>query len=206
MPHSIRDNDHDVRNYVQEHGLSSALDVGAGSGTYGHLLRDLMANITAIEVWKPYVTGYSLAALYDSVLVRDVRDLARNQIAFEPRFDLIIFGDILEHMTEDEGVKVWEWAKTVAEHGIISVPIIHWPQGAIDGNPYEAHVQDCLHTEDFRRVFGPFDAEHVYTQTATFMVEFAPSGTSLDRSGPLGTRVTPDPTAVQSRTASIVTG
>lgn len=171
MPHSLRDNDECVRSYVKEHGIKSMLDIGAGSGTYGHLLRDLVPDRIAVEIWAPYVEEFGLRRVYGSVIVMDVRELASLGRVSLPKLDLLVLGDVLEHMTLDEGKRVWEWAKGEAHHVLLSVPIVHWPQEAIDGNPYEEHVQDCITVEDYREHFGPFTSEHIYAQTATFFVE-----------------------------------
>jgi hypothetical protein len=134
-----------------------------------------MWDIVAVEIWEPYVEQFFLNDIYNDVLVRDVRDVeATPRLA--QYFDLIIFGDILEHMTKEEAVKVWQWARSIARHGLISGPIVSWPQDAVGGNPYEAHVQDDLNLWEYRHRFGPFDEEWVYPQTATFAVRFADSG------------------------------
>lgn len=173
VPFSLRDNDQAVRDYARYFDAVTALDVGPGSGTYGLLLRDLIPKIDAIEIWPSYVLEFNLLDIYSEVIVGDIREFARANFQFHSiHYDLIIFGDVLEHMSVEDGAMVWEWAKTVAKHGIISVPTIEWEQDAVNGNPYEAHVQDCISPDDFRRVFGPFDQEWVYEQTATFIKAF----------------------------------
>jgi hypothetical protein len=67
---------------------------------------------------------------------------------------------------------MWQEASRIAHWGLISVPIIHYPQGAEYGNPYEVHVQDHLHPEDLRRDYGPFTYEVEYEITGTFIKKF----------------------------------
>lgn len=172
MPHSLRDNDEAVLAYVQAHGIKSMLDIGAGSGTYGRLLADLVPTRHAVEVWAEYLEEFALREVYDFILINDVRHLAALPDNDAMVYDLIIFGDVLEHMTAAEGLRVWAWAKRVARHGLISVPIVHWPQGEIDGNPYEAHVQDHLTADDYIEAYGPFDETYIFAETATFITEF----------------------------------
>ena len=174
MPYSKRDNDAEVLQYVDDHRIDVVLDVGAGAGTYGRLLRDRVTTVDAVEVWKPYVVEFALRDLYDTIYTCDVRD-ERFQAALLQHgpYDLIIFGDILEHMSTEDGQRVWAWARKVARHGLISVPTVHWPQGAINGNPFEEHVQDCIGPDDFEDAFGPFDVTHLYKKTATFFTEFS---------------------------------
>lgn len=187
MPTSLRENDADVLSFVRDERIKTVLDVGAGAGTYGRLLAGATASgglaaitVDAIEVWAPYVEEYRLRDLYRDVHVRDVRELAAADLALGETlpgewvvtYDLIVFGDVLEHMTAAEADAVWRWAKGISRWGLISVPVVHWPQGPEHGNPYEVHVQDHLTVEGVRQGFGPFEREHVYGQTATFVARF----------------------------------
>jgi predicted TPR repeat methyltransferase len=170
MPGSVRENDAFVRNFVITNQCGSVLDVGAGQGTYANILWGAVAQIDGIEVWEPYVSEFSLFAKYNKLTLGDAREV----LASTPDnyYDLVIFGDILEHMTEAEALTCWQEAARIASWGLISVPIIHYPQGAEGGNPYEVHVQDHLTPEHVREVYGPFDHEAVYNITGTFIKRF----------------------------------
>lgn len=167
MPGSARENDVLVREFVKTHGIYRILDVGAGSGTYARLLADLDLEIDAIEVWKPYISDYNLEMWYRYVYNNDVRDTNILK-EFGKTYDLIIFGDILEHMSEEDAVRVWNEAGS-ARWRMASVPIIHYPQGAEFGNPYEVHVQEHLTEQKMNELFGPFDYSEVYDITGTFI-------------------------------------
>jgi hypothetical protein len=84
----------------------------------------------------------------------------------------VIFGDVLEHMSEEDSLAVWADAKHYAKAGLISVPVIHYPQGAEYGNPYEVHVQEHLTPDHLSKTYGPFDDEAVYEITGTFIKRF----------------------------------
>jgi len=45
-------------------------------------------------------------------------------------------------MDRDDAMFVWNLARRDAKYGIISMPIVHYPQGTIDGNVHETHVVD----------------------------------------------------------------
>lgn len=167
MPGSVRENDALVREFVKTHGIYRILDVGAGSGTYARLLADLDLEIDAIEVWKPYISDYNLEMWYRYVYNHDVRDTDVLK-SFGKTYDLVIFGDILEHMSEEDAVRVWSEAGS-ARWRMASVPIIHYPQGAEFGNPYEVHVQEHLTEQKMNELFGPFDYGEVYDITGTFI-------------------------------------
>lgn len=144
MPTSSRENAAWMLDQIQAHDIHTILDVGPGKGTYGHELRAAghHAHLTASEIWPAYVELFGLRDLYDTVHVEDIR--RRN--AFQ--FDLVIFGDVLEHMTKEDAVTVWGKVREQARHALISIPVVHFPQGEEYGNPHEAHVKDdWTHTE-----------------------------------------------------------
>jgi len=168
MPGSVRENDEFVRNWVVDNDVRTVLDMGAGRGTYSTLLRDLIQTIDGVEAWTPYIDQFDLESKYDFIYNEDIR-------GFEPEiddYDLVIFGDVLEHMSEFDSKAVWNAAKDYAKTGLISVPIIHYPQGAEFNNPFEVHVQEHLTPADIRSIYGPFDDEEVYQITGTFIRRF----------------------------------
>jgi len=69
----------------------------------------------------------------------DIRYLDWSQVA---PLDLVILGDVLEHMTRAEAAQVVEKALTHGRIALISLPIVHAPQGEVAGNPFEAHVEE----------------------------------------------------------------
>lgn len=135
---------------VKDANISTVLDVGAGSGTYADFFRDNGVNvqIEAIEVWKPYIEEFSLADKYDKVYEQDVRQHT------DFYYDLVIFGDILEHMTKEEALAVWEKTAAQADYAVLAIPIIHYHQGAINDNPYEEHVKDDWSHEEVMNTFS----------------------------------------------------
>ena len=171
MPGSVRENDDFVIDFVRKNRINFVLDVGAGKGTYFELLdAQVNGDIDGIEVWQPYIDQYDLHEKYDKLYVGDARSIV--ELIPSGKYDLIIFGDILEHMPKEDALTLWEESARVAKWGLISVPIIHYPQGAEFGNPYEVHVQDHLHPEDIRRDYGPFETEAIYEITGTFVKRF----------------------------------
>lgn len=119
------------------------LDVGAGSGTYADLIaseqacmRTWMPHLTAVEVHAPYVDRFGLRRKYDEVIIGDAR-----AVAF-PAADVVILGDVLEHMPAADAHAVWAKARAAASTAVLaSLPIVEWPQGESEGNPHEAHVE-----------------------------------------------------------------
>lgn len=176
MPASIRENDSDVIAFVKAEGVFTVLDVGVGWGTYSTMLRDYVSFIDGIEAWQPYFDQFDLRSRYDMLIQDDVRTLATQHWRGKAvPYDLIIFGDVLEHMERDEALEVWAWAHDIARWGLISLPMGHYPQGPEYGNPFEVHVEGGLtggelleHGNDF----GPFEHFWTYAVTGTFIKRF----------------------------------
>src|SRR5688500_3065789 len=119
-------------------------DVGPGEGTYAMLCADYIASAEtfwfAVEIWKPYISQYDLKLKYDKVIHDDIRNLPFVGEA-DQGADLIIFGDVLEHMPEDDARQLILKAKQHFRWILVSITIIHAPQGEVNGNPYEAHIK-----------------------------------------------------------------
>ena len=171
MPYSSRESDAFVIDFVWRNQIHSVLDVGAGAGKYFDILGPHVARIDGIEVWEPYVSEFNLHDKYDTLYVGDAREVMALDI-LDGSYDMVVFGDVLEHMPKEDALTLWQESARVATWGLISVPIIHFPQGAEYGNPYEVHVQDHLHPEDIRRDYGPFEREAIYEVTGAFIKRF----------------------------------
>lgn len=126
------------------------LDIGAGSGTYADALKDARydGTIDAIEIWQPYIDKFNLHKKYRNVYNQDIR------LWDELDYDVVIFGDILEHMTKQQALKVWEKVSAQADYALIAIPIIHYHQGELEGNPFEKHVKDDWSHEEVLSSFS----------------------------------------------------
>lgn len=116
---------------------STVVDVGAGEGTYAKLMRPHhRARWRAIEAWGPYIGEYELRDHYDEVMVADVAYIDRIWL----KADLVIAGDVLEHMQAPIARMVLRRFQDRAENVLVSIPVLHLDQGAVNGNPFERHV------------------------------------------------------------------
>ena len=117
------------------------VDVGPGWGKYVTILRPILQDVTftAVEVWGPYVRDYRLESKYEKVVVADIRYVSWDKIG---RADVVIFGDVLEHMSAEEASAVYQSAGEVCDYLIISIPVSKASQGEVHGNPFETHVED----------------------------------------------------------------
>lgn len=133
---------------IKATGALSMLDIGPGSGTYGRML-NWIDDRACIEIFEPYVERFGLADVYHPVIVADART------AVFPSADVVILGDVLEHMTVPEAVSVWLKAAGAARRALyLSLPIVEYPQGPSEGNDHEAHLATWSHDMVLDRLPG----------------------------------------------------
>ncbi len=84
----------------------TVLDVGAGMGTWFHWLSPHLpgAEWDAIEVWQDWIDRYNILTLYDHVFAEDARTIDTAKLRLS--YDLLVFGDVLEHMSIAEAQTV----------------------------------------------------------------------------------------------------
>lgn len=116
---------------------AKVLDVGAGSGAYYDLLHDYFNNIDGVEIFRPNIENYDLENKYRYIYNKDIKDFEYEY------YDIIIFGDILEHLEIEEAQKVLKYALKRCKEVIVAVPYCY-KQGIEYDNVYEIHKQDDL--------------------------------------------------------------
>lgn len=153
---------------ILDTNIETILDIGAGSGTYADYFKESghQFKIDAVEVWKPYVEEFDLYHKYLNVYESDVRD----HMDFD--YDLVIFGDILEHMTKEEALSVWERVSLQARYAVIAIPIIHYHQPAINDNPYEEHVKEDWSHQEVLDSFSHINDSWQGTITGAYWAKF----------------------------------
>jgi mannosyltransferase OCH1-like enzyme len=169
MGYSDPENKPWAQSKIIELNPKTILDVGAGQGVYLDLIRAVLpedVSVHAVEVWEPYINQFNLINRYDKLFKMDVREME----SFE--YDLVILGDILEHMSEEDAVNLWNKISKDAKYAIISIPIIHYHQDAINGNPYEVHVEEDWNTERVLKVFKGIKEHKEFKVTGTFIAKF----------------------------------
>jgi hypothetical protein len=134
-----------VRNWFLENVPfnTKIMDVGAGCGTYSQLLRGYGYKMDAIEIWEPYIEKYDLKSKYDKVWNWDFINMP---VGAYDDYDFFIMGDILEHLSVDEGQWILSFLRLKGKKFIVAVPY-QMEQGEHEGNMYETHLQPDLTPE-----------------------------------------------------------
>lgn len=119
---------------------SAILDVGAGSGTYKNLLGDDYKNMDAVEIYYPNIINYGLFEKYRNVFKCDIVDFKYSD------YDLIIFGDVIEHLAIEDAKTVLNYAAKKCKNFIVAVPYNNSQEENV--NKWEEHIQDDLTPEN----------------------------------------------------------
>lgn len=149
---------------IKSVGARTVLDVGAGAGNWRDWLRKnrYKGRIEAVEVWQSYVDKFELHRKYDSVYIVDAREWDHYD------YDVVILGDIIEHMTKEDAVALVEKIGRQAKYILIALPIIHYHQGALDGNPYEVHVKEDWSHQEMLETFPAIEDSQAFSITGAY--------------------------------------
>ena len=150
----------EVAHWITEHFMlgDSALDVGACNGVWWDMLGKYL-EMDAVEIFVPNVVIFDLPNKYNQVAIGDIKDYKYDW------YDLIIFGDVIEHMTVENAQDVLEYAWPRCKDLIVAVPF-EYVQDEIYGNKWERHIQDDLTPAIFDERYPGmqllFDTGHQY--------------------------------------------
>lgn len=132
----------EIKDYLTERfeKIATILDVGAGEGTYYYLLNNYFKNIDAVEVFQPNIDNFELEKKYRNVFDIDICYFKYDY------YDIIIFGDIIEHLDIKEAQEVLKYAYNRCDEMIVALPY-QYEQGIEEDNIYEIHKQADLTPE-----------------------------------------------------------
>lgn len=100
--------------------IKTVVDFGAGDGFWGKLCKYINSayNITGVELESSYIEKNNLSQIYDRVINDSIVNVADKLSA-----DLLICGDVLEHLPENECRNVIDKIKTRYKYILINGPI-----------------------------------------------------------------------------------
>jgi hypothetical protein len=136
----------------------SILDIGIGFGRWGILFREFLEvwdsgiydcnwkrTIDGVEIYPGYIQEYH-KYFYDTIYINNALNFLKS---LDREYDLINFGDVIEHMDKETGEEVIGLALQKGKYVLITIPIgDHWLQDGTEANPYEAH-KSIWYNRDF---------------------------------------------------------
>ena len=135
------------------------LDVGAGGGTYYNLLGKNF-DWSAVEIWHD--TAIYLSKIYNTVYEGDIINFY-----YPEEYDLVIFGDVIEHLTVEDAQECIKRAKKNAKAILIALPY-NYPQDELYGNKAERHLQTDMAPEIFNERYPGFELVFDYGKHAYY--------------------------------------
>jgi phospholipid N-methyltransferase len=160
MPYSSEVFDSAITEKFSEWRYCTYLDIGAGAGKYGRLIRSILphSELTAVEIEPEYVARFDLHSIYNTVVQIDVRALVEsNQDAV---YDVVIFGDVIEHLPKSAGIDLIHFFSYRCKKMLVVYPS-KYVQYSADGKASESHRSVWCPAD-----FDTFACEH---HSASFM-------------------------------------
>jgi ubiquinone/menaquinone biosynthesis C-methylase UbiE len=157
------------------------LDIGCGKGKWGFLARlnaqflvkEPPEKIVGCDIFLPYLRFVnSLAGVYNAVVLCDARFLP-----FKGKvFDVVIVAELLEHLTKEDGKKVFTESERVSKRRIIvTTPQYPLPQTTLDGNIHQKHITRYTADELKKRGFKVYGVGlHVWRYDLPIILPKAP--------------------------------
>ena len=139
MPFSTSVFDRAVSSVLQHLAPATALDIGAGAGKYGKLIKAASPEciVTAVEIYQDYIERFNLHEIYDHVQRGDALELI--ETAVDKTYDLVVFGDVLEHLRKSAGVDLLNFFVYRSRFMLALFPT-EYVQNSVEGNRAEAHL------------------------------------------------------------------
>lgn len=149
------------------------LDIGIGSGKWGFLCREYLEmwnnrvfpaewalKIDGIEIFPAYIERFSwLGSIYSNIYEGDAYNLIDNA----NNYDLIIAGDIIEHLDKSKGIElIKKCIKKSNKAFLMSIPTGDWLHNkTVAGNEHEEH-QAIWELEDLVKIGNELNVKMTY--------------------------------------------
>lgn len=159
MPYSLDTYNSLFKNHISKLEISSFLDVGAGSGKYGKLIKESFpsASVLALEPTQKYIEEFGLEKIYDTVYCQKIQDFT--QSTSRNRYGAVIFGDVLEHLFRNEAIDYIDYFLYRSDWVFVIWPTFMPQDDAMD-NTLEIHKSNFAISE----LSSKFDV-HYFTKT-----------------------------------------
>jgi hypothetical protein len=169
MPFSASTFDETILKQLIKLNPTSILDIGAGAGKYGRLLRSALpeCKIDAVEPTKKYIDQFHLNYTYNTIYEMNIEEYLDKYP--KHRYDVIIMGDMLEHLYRS---KVFDYIDFLLykTNWILCIWPTNLPQDDYEGNGYECHrsnfklkdLSDKFEVEFYAKKFYDWNIDHIH--------------------------------------------
>ncbi len=153
------------------------LDIGPGWGTYAKLLKRKGEVWHAVEIHEPYINKFKLNNFYDKIFIENIVDFTHTE-KFNS-YDLVIMGDIIEHLSKEDGIATLRKVLAFSKYCIISLPLDEETQTDQENNfehwqnPHERHLARWSNSgfiKTIQDVNGELIAMAKYYELAVYLV------------------------------------
>jgi hypothetical protein len=171
--------DYVVRHQIVEEQPKTVVDFGAGAGKDGTIVREALGRnvrVTAIDGFEATARMLAASGPYDDVRHMRIDDWIR---ADSGRYDLAIFGDVLEHLTPRQIHQTLRACTTRFKAVIVVCPLHDIFQESCYGNALEVHRSYI--TSDFFDRYRPVEKHIVVGSDWTIMNVLIRPGQQVSR-------------------------
>lgn len=157
MPYSSSIFDESIEKILRLLKPDTFLDLGAGAGKYGELIKKNNPSIKtiAVEIEKDYIKKFKLSSVYDEVWNISATDLIKPKY-YDAVFDVIMIGDVIEHLRKSDGIDLLNFLIYRCRWIILQFPH-KYLQNSVDGYHSEAHISVWAEND-----FGSFERTKLY--------------------------------------------
>jgi len=159
MPYSSNTFDQILVDQVLGLKPKTVLDVGAGAGKNGLLLRNAgyQGKLDAIEPTQNYIEKFNLVNQYDKIYPQSLEEYVQKNPT--NRYDVVIFGDVLEHLFRSAAMDYLDYFLYRTCWVIVIWPT-YLPQDDYENNHYEVHKTNF----DLRDIMQKFNVQYFVSQ------------------------------------------
>jgi len=138
MPYSEVFFNKKIEKLMQKWGYVSYFDIGIGAGKYGEIIKKIYPNakLKGIEIDSEYINKFNLSEIYDEITHGDIKDYINENEGFIA--DVIIIGDLIEHLLKSEGIDLLNYLVYRAKKIIVVYPK-KYIQYNVNDKSHEAH-------------------------------------------------------------------
>lgn len=120
-------------------GRGVVLDVGCGMGRWGNEVRthSCPSYLVGLDIWKPSLLNVQSKRIYDDLILADATMLPFR----EGSIDASLAFEVVEHLRRSKFEPFLASLEGISKETVmLSTPNWRFPQGEMEGNPYERHL------------------------------------------------------------------